>query len=334
MAKDPRIVLANKLSSECNSKRVLNFMLICCEEDQPYGPAEETAKMFLELLALSYERLSSLNEDADSKTAVSSISITVYHAQHQDYPKSKEEWDTYHGILIPGSLSSAYDTHITWIERLHQVIRDEIHANQRKTLAVCFGHQSFAHALGDLHVLYDNDDGSCRLGEAIQCPTGSKAGRKSFILTPVGSNLLTNFALDSGERCMEMLYTHGDMVSTLPSTGLSLGGNSEVPVQAAAYFACEESALKFKQFAELSQGNKYNSEELPYAFTFQAHPEFTTPSGGTTFMNILHKMAARKHIDSAQAKEASNDAQKNVDKVKADSLDAIETVGVILGWFQ
>ena len=328
MAKD-RIVLSNNLSSECSGKRVLNIMLICCEENHPYGPAEATAQMFLELLTLSYERLSSLKQDADPKTALNFISITVYHAQHQDYPKSKEEWDTYNGILIPGSLSSAYDTHIPWIGRLHQVIREEIHAHKRKTLAICFGHQSFAHALGDLHVLHENNNSPRRLGEATQCPTGTKAGRKSFDLTPVGSKLL-----DYDEKCIEMLYTHGDMVSTLPSTGLSLGGNSEVPVQAAAYFASEESALEFKQFAESSHGNKYNSEELPYAFTFQAHPEFITPSGGNNFMNILHTMAERKRIDSVQSKEASNDAQNNADRVKADSLDAIEPVGVILGWFQ
>eukprot|EP00956_Cyclotella_meneghiniana_P030788 scaffold78590_cov48-Cyclotella_meneghiniana.AAC.1 len=48
MAKD-RIVLSNNLSSECSSKRVLNIMLICCEENHPYGPAEATAQMFLEL---------------------------------------------------------------------------------------------------------------------------------------------------------------------------------------------------------------------------------------------------------------------------------------------
>jgi GMP synthase-like glutamine amidotransferase len=316
-------------------------MMICCEENPPYGPATSTANMFLQLLSMSYQRVLSLDEPQNND--IDSISITVYHAQHQDYPTSKKEWSSFDGVIIPGSLSSAYDTHIPWIQRLHDVIRKEIHANQRKTLAVCFGHQSFAHALGELDKSSEiQDKTSGRRGEAVCCPSGKKAGRKSFKLTTVGSSLFAP-PHDNENVDLELLYTHGDMVNTLPSVGLSLGGNSEVPIQSAAYFASEEYAIKFKRYADSLQQRPMSSKEiltchdqseLPYAFTFQAHPEYISPDGfNINFLNILSTMESLEHIDSITAKEANADARRNFHKVQMNSLDAIVSVGLILGWF-
>ena len=74
-----------------------------------------------------------------------SISITVYNAKSFQYPTTEQEWNSYQGILLPGSFSSAYDE-IPWIIHLKHVIQTEIHPKGRKTLAVCFGHQVFAHS--------------------------------------------------------------------------------------------------------------------------------------------------------------------------------------------
>lgn len=318
-----RIIVSKDLSCGHGNpefKRNLKLLMICCEEAAPYGPAEATAHMFLELLYMSYGHLASMNEHQEIY-GIKSISIAVYHAQHEDYPASKEEWDSYDGCIIPGSLSSAYDTHINWIKRLHDVIRDEIHANRRKTLAVCFGHQSFAHALGEMV-----DPSNERNGEACMCPSGKKAGRKSFNVTPVGKLIF-----GSDLPCLEMLYTHGDMVNSLPRTGLCLGGNEDVPIQSAAYFASEECALKYKENA--SEG-KNDTSTIPYALTFQSHPEFISTDGfNVNFVNIVEAMEKLKHIDAATAQEACADAKQTFDRVKLHSLDATMAVAMILGWF-
>lgn len=113
---------------------VLNLMIICCEEKAPYGPAEETANMFLELLCAAYEQYqkdnSSVYVDNECTAARTTIRITIYHAQQMDYPQTSKEWDSYDGIIIPGSLSAAYDTHIEWIQYLMTMIQTEIHANR------------------------------------------------------------------------------------------------------------------------------------------------------------------------------------------------------------
>lgn len=369
MMSKPRIVISSTLQNDLQLHRLdrfnreLKLMMISCEENAPYGPAKVTANMFLQLLSMSSKRLySSLNED-DGQNRIKSISITVYHAQNEDYPLSEQEWDSFDGIIIPGSLSSAYATHIPWIRRLHAVIREEIHNNQRKTLAVCFGHQSFAHAFGDADCKMNGSESvdSGRDGEAVKCPTGKKAGRKSFDLTSAGKCLLAHSVEtssgDSGDiqfkapkTCVEMLYTHGDMVGTLPTIGLSLGGNRDVPIQSAAYFASEDLALQFEQYADSLQLktssspsyravradvlSRYGSDSLPYALTFQAHPEFTAPDGfKVNFVNVLKAMERLQHIDQSTSKHAHEDALKNFETILTDSVDAMVSVGVILGWF-
>ncbi|KAL3800364.1 hypothetical protein HJC23_003660 [Cyclotella cryptica] len=357
MSKARTIVSKDLLSPESiesTTNRELKLMMICCEENAPYGPASDTARMFLQLLGMAYERFCSLTNGRDSKqTKLSSVTIAIYHAQDEDYPSSEHEWNSYDGVIIPGSLSCAYDTHTPWIRRLHTVIREEIHENRRKTLAVCFGHQSFAHAFGE----GSNEIGR-RNGEAIKCPTGKKAGRKPFNFTSVGECLLAyplTTGVDTNSKAartsLEMLYTHGDMVGTLPTVGLSLGGNGEVPIQSAAYFASQDCALKFNQYADsLQHGssststshlpltgflNRDDQESLPYAMTFQAHPEYVSVDGFKVhFLNVLKTMEKLHHIDSATSKQASEDATRNFDRVLTDSLDVMVSVGVILGWFQ
>ena len=100
-----------------SNNNVLNLMMICCEENQPYGPPAATANMFLELLCTAYEQwchgicrgkeVAAADGSIDyHSTNLTSIRITIYHAQTNDYPTTQEEWDSYNGIIIPGSFIS------------------------------------------------------------------------------------------------------------------------------------------------------------------------------------------------------------------------------------
>ena len=330
-----RVVVSRTLRSrgDCGDD-ALNLMMICCEERAPYGPAADTANMFLELLCAAYERHRIRGSVAEEESGGGgngakefdyTIGITLYHAQSMDYPKTPQEWDGYDGIIIPGSFSAAYDTHVEWIRCLLKVIQKDIHDKQRKALGVCFGHQVFAHSFGfacDGHEGTDgqissNDNGendqqqSTSLhegGRATKCSGGPIVGRKSFKLTAEGKFLLRGspyvrrdqtgdqLSQPASKDCLDMLYTRGDMVKSLPSVAVALCGNGDFPNEVCAYFATKEDALQFRK--SVDQGHHFDSPasgtyvtsakqfpgcnddmSLPYAITFQAHPEYMSPHG-------------------------------------------------------
>ena len=364
-------------SSIKSNTRVLNLMMISCEENPPYGPSKETATMFVELLCQAYERMQQLQQQQQKKKITTAneheveeadvftekaatkmtISITIYHAQNFDYPKTPIEWSNYDGIILPGSLSAAYDNHSTpWIEHLqHYVIRDTIHLMKLKTLGVCFGHQSFAHAFGN------NVGGGG--GKAIKCPTGSKAGRISWQLTKEGEQLLllhrppynynksssnignehnNSINSDMRDNSIELLYTHGDMIHSLPNFAIPLGGNVDVPIEACAYFASldEKNQWMQQQMQQEQYQQKQNKETTsqtiqPYAFTFQAHPEYISPTGfNINYINTVQAMEQRGYITQELSRKVCEDARTYFDKVYEDSLDVMIAVAVTLGWFK
>lgn len=240
------------------------------------------------------------------------VSIAVYDAKQEDYPQSEEEWNGYDGILIPGSLSAAYGEE-RWIISLKQVIQNEIHAKERKTLAVCFGHQIFAHS-------FQTNENGCwkekeyaqnniQGGQAVACPSGTQVGLKSFNITSIGNRITP---LERGTS-LSMLYTHGDMVDSLPECALSLGGSDIVPIQAACYFSSAESTA-------------------PYAFTFQGHPEFCTDIGLATFNSILNYLEREETLSNQILECAENDAKDSFTDIENDSVKSTEAVAKILGW--
>jgi hypothetical protein len=396
--------------------RELNLMMICCEENEPYGPALDTATMFLELLCASYERYRREDDIVDGNDAsdyserqpkggvededggappLRRIRITVYHAQRMDYPQSDAEWDGFDGIIIPGSLSAAYDTHIEWICRLLTVIRTEIREKRRKTLGVCFGHQCFAHSFRHSSSADDysdhrggtgetkdesestaRGDGGSDGGLATLCSIGPVAGRRAFRLTAEGKLLLGGGAAaastcrtkedqvtlrnDRGEETskrssspkehLEMLYTRGDMVKSLPSVGISLCGDGDLPFEACAYFASEEDALRFRNgvvaqrnnpgmdLSASSGGRKSSSAASwpqPYAITYQAHPEYMSDTGyKVNYVNTVRAMEKRGSISHQTSRRACEDADLNYDNLLESCLDATISTGVILGWFK
>ena len=183
-------------------------------------------------------------------------------------------------------------------------------------MGVCFGHQCFAHAFGpsEDHIGKEGGRGGEREegGRAIKCPTGSMAGRISSQLE--GRQLLlidgTNSNNGDSDECsMELLHTHGDMVQSLPEFAISLGGNANVPIEACAYFSSKEDKVLFqKQLQQHLQsqhhGGDYDGDNTTYhtststsitvqsyAFTFQAHPEYISPTGfNVDYINTVNQI--------------------------------------------
>ena len=376
------------------NRRELNLMMICCEENEPYGPAVVTATMFLELLVASYERyLDGVSEAEGDENDVGfdrdrprMIRIAIYHAQRMDYPDNAGEWDEYDGVIIPGSLSAAYDTHVEWIRRLLDVIRTEIREKRRKTMAVCFGHQAFAHSFRSSAVVEANSDRMARAGDGIDdgggyatarvddddgyglatvCSVGPMAGRRAFRLTDEGRFLFgigqggdhrisTDGNEISGARCLEMLYTRGDMVRSIPSMGISLCGDGMLPNEACAYFASMEDASRFRDRVAAQDGSagmdygmddgiassacgvtSVSSCPMPYAITYQAHPEYMSATGfRVNYVNTIGAMEKRGAISRDICHHAREDAELNYDVLMEHCLRATISTGVILGWFR
>lgn len=267
--------------------RPLRLVMLGCEDKPPYGPTEHTAALFMDLICKSLQELTS--------TTCWIVSITIYRAQQMDYPESEEEWNSFDGVLLPGSFSAAYEND-EWIQQLKHVILEDLYGKARPTFGICFGHQVMAHAFED--------------GEAVKCPGGSQAGRKCFPLTREGRDLMTKDEVD-------LYYTHGDMVKKLPSCAASLiGGTETVPIMAAAYYPSSCSSR-------------------PIAITFQAHPEYASPELGLekTLGLILEAMQARGDISKDDKEVLRQDAIDHYAGVERDSIDIMKTAGTLLGWF-
>jgi len=105
------------------------------------------------------------------------------------------------------------------------------------------------------------------------------------------------------------IQTHGDMVQSLPEFAISLGGNANVPIEACAYFSSKEDKVLFqKQLQQHLQsqhhGGDYDGDNTTYhtststsitvqsyAFTFQAHPEYISPTGfNVDYINTVNQI--------------------------------------------
>jgi GMP synthase-like glutamine amidotransferase len=262
----------------------LQLLFLGCEAKPPYGPYRHTATLFLNLLRKS----------CPTKT----IHLKVYHASEGQLPTSAE-LQSCDGVILPGSFNSAYDTD-AWVVDLRTLIQDELVRKGIKTLGTCFGHQLYAHSFPNANT--------------TKCPAGPQAGHKTFAVSQQGLDFFSKSTLD-------LYYTHGDMVESLPSQGISLGGNENVPIQAALYTSTATTT---------TNNNNNNNNKSIMAVTFQAHPEFITDHP-TTLLQIINAMEERGDVyDGPKIKQM---AQENFSSVETDSIHVIKIVGTALGWF-
>ena len=124
-------------------------------------------------------------------------------------PEQLEEYD---GVIVTGSPAAAYDRE-EWLEVLEATLRDAVERGQA-LLAVCFGAQALASALG---------------GSVVPSPLGWEIGT-------VQVELETDAARDPllGPSAPDPRFqaTHRDLIEALPAEAVVLAGNAASPVQA------------------------------------------------------------------------------------------------------
>ena len=125
---------------------------------------------------------------------------------------------------------------------------------------------------------------------------------------------------------MQLFYTHGDMVESLPPNAVSLGGTKEVPIQAAVYYDTESSVP--------DPSTKKQQDRRPIAITFQAHPEYASAKHlNGTLCPIASCMHERGDISDTEKDRVVADAKDNLAIVERHSIQIMATVGRLLGWF-
>lgn len=389
---DNDVTSSNTTSSSktIHNHKKLYLCLLGCEPNPPYGPNQHTAQMLLDILGCAIQKSSAdmvdntttnnTNDNAKTdntssciETILWDIIIDVYDVQKYQYPN---DWSIYNGFIIPGSFSSAYDED-DWIIQLKYNIQTIIIPNQYKTLAICFGHQVIAQSFSP-H------------GSVCRTPTGSRIGSQNIHLSSIGLSCYNTILLSSSNNnnnevrnnnnqiqqqiqqqeeekqdddddtldnyCIKMLVTHSDMVQTLPSNAICLGGCENVPIQIAAYF---KDVHNKQQFCNNNNNNNNTllsklvntnttttnhndndssiSFELPFAVTFQSHPEYSLPLGYTkSYKNCIKAMYDKKLISKERYEQVIRQEEENEECcsiIQNNSIDSIYVACRLLQWF-
>lgn len=140
------------------------------------------------------------------------IEITTYDVEHGTFPASAEERD---GWLVSGSASSVYEP-LDWIDRTRDLL-GEIVASERPLVAVCFGHQLLAQALG---------------GEVTRSERGWGVGVQRYeVVSP-----LPNLPADvEAPHELSLIASHQDQVTRAPESVTVLATSQHCPVAAYSY---------------------------------------------------------------------------------------------------
>jgi len=158
----------------------------------------------------------------------------------------KEEYpnlDDYDGIVITGSAASAYES-IPWIDKLVAFVSSALKTHPNiNVVAICFGHQIVARALG----------GECTLNGGQW-----EAGIYSIDLNETGKELF-------GASTINIQQMHRDHVPTIPSTFngstiKQLGSTTSTPNQGYVMYRPSQDTSKSGAIQ---------------VFSVQGHPEFT-----------------------------------------------------------
>jgi GMP synthase-like glutamine amidotransferase len=131
------------------------------------------------------------------------FTLTEYRITEGEFPAAPAACDAY---LITGSPKGVYDEE-PWIAQLQEFIR-AAHAQQRKLVGICFGHQILAHALG---------------GHTEKSEKGWGIGR--YVVDVQTTRPWMQPALPTGG----FYFCHQDQVKQLPTGAERLAGNEFCP---------------------------------------------------------------------------------------------------------
>ena len=150
--------------------------------------------------------------------------LHIYRVWEGELPNATDECDAW---LTSGSRTSVFEDE-DWIQTFQQFIV-ALHADKRKTVGICFGHQMIAQALG---------------GEVRRCERGWGIGVQEITITapePWMQPPLTG---------VRMLFTHQDQVEQLPPGARLIGGTDHCPN---AMFALGDHMLAIQSHPEYSR---------------------------------------------------------------------------------
>lgn len=126
----------------------------------------------------------------------------VFDVEHGALPASLDACDAW---LITGSRHSVYEP-LPWIRQLGDLVRRLIE-ERRKLVAVCFGHQLVAHAVG---------------GRTERAPHGWTVGVQEHRLD-------APYPWAVGDERLQLIHSHQDQVVHLPRGATRVGGNELCP---------------------------------------------------------------------------------------------------------
>ena len=132
-----------------------------------------------------------------------SIEFKTYEVQFENYPLNIDDCDAY---LITGSKVSAYEDK-KWIKALKEYIKT-LHANKKKLLGICFGHQIIAEALG---------------GSVKKATGGWHVGVDSLSLYK------EKFKFKTDSNKYNLIFSHQDEVRKLPKDSKLIAGSKACP---------------------------------------------------------------------------------------------------------
>lgn len=132
------------------------------------------------------------------------LEFVIYDVARSDYPQDLEAVDAF---LMTGSKAGVYED-IDWVNRLAEFVR-VLHAECRKLVGICFGHQMIAHALG---------------GRVEKSPRGWGVGRHSYTLTDAAGAFAA-----PGTR-FSVLASHQDQVVEPAEQAVVLAASDFCPV--------------------------------------------------------------------------------------------------------
>ena len=150
--------------------------------------------------------------------------MKIYRAWEGELPAATDECDAW---LTSGARTSVFEEE-DWIQNFQEFIV-ALHADKRKTVGICFGHQMIAQALG---------------GEVRRSERGWGIGVQEVAITtsePWMQPPLTG---------VRMLFTHQDQVEQLPPGARLLGGTAHCPH---AMFALGDHMLAMQPHPEYSR---------------------------------------------------------------------------------